>query len=366
MPEKLGELIEKVNRSHDDKITCVIADVCTTWALEIAEKMQIRRAAFCPAAATNLALSYHIPMLLDDGILNHDGITMKNHIIHLSPIMPAISTSQLPWACFTDLATLKVIFELILATSRALTLADRLICNSSYELEPGAFELYPNILPIGPLLASNRLGNSAGYFWPEDSTCLEWLDQQPAQSVIYVAFGSFTVFDQEQFQELALGLELTSRPFLWVVRPDITDETDDAYPEGFKERVANRGQMIGWAPQQKVLGHPSIACFLSHCGWNSVLEGVSSGIPFLCWPYFADQFMNQIYICDAWKVGLGFNRDDSGIIRRGEIKNRVEQLLLDKTFKSRSMDLKDVLAKGVKEGACSHNNFKDFIAWMKS
>ena len=38
--------------------------------------------------------------------------------------------------------------------------------------------------------------------------------------VLYVTFGSFTHFDQNQFHELALGLDLTNRPFLWVVRQD--------------------------------------------------------------------------------------------------------------------------------------------------
>ncbi|OMO75763.1 UDP-glucuronosyl/UDP-glucosyltransferase [Corchorus olitorius] len=85
----------------------------------------------------------------------------------------------------------------------------------------------------------------AGSFWPEDEICQKWLDQQPPGSVIYVAFGSFT--------ELALGLELSNRPFLWVVRPDITKgiESDELYPKGFKERVGSRGKMVGnWAPQR--------------------------------------------------------------------------------------------------------------------
>ncbi|MFS7950479.1 putative 7-deoxyloganetic acid glucosyltransferase [Helianthus anomalus] len=62
-------------------------------------------------------------------------------------------------------------------------------------------------------------------------------------------------------------------------------------------RIHERGRIVGWAPQQQVLNHPSVACFLlSHCGWNSVLDGVSSGLPFMCWPYFADQFINQGYV----------------------------------------------------------------------
>ncbi|XP_059670690.1 UDP-glycosyltransferase 83A1-like [Cornus florida] len=149
------------------------------------------------------------------------GFPIKAGTIRLSPTMPATSTAHLARSCIGDLTTQKIVFEVTVKNTKSLKAADWLICNSSYELEPEAFTLFPNILPIGPLLASNRLGNSAGSFWPEDSTCLKWLDQQPPRSVIYVAFGSFTVFDHNQFQELALGLELTNRPFLWVARPDL-------------------------------------------------------------------------------------------------------------------------------------------------
>ncbi|KAK0596370.1 hypothetical protein LWI29_015012 [Acer saccharum] len=153
----------------------------------------------------------------------------------------------------------------------------------------------PKILPIGPLVASNRSGNSVGNFLPEDLSCLKWLDQQPTQSVIYVAFGSRTTFDQTQFEEFALGLELSNRPFLWVVRPDIANKLNDTNLEGFQDRVGSRGLIISWAPQQKVLEHPSIAYFFSHCGWNSTMEALSNGVPLLCWPFSTDQFLNEHY-----------------------------------------------------------------------
>jgi UDP:flavonoid glycosyltransferase YjiC (YdhE family) len=280
--------------------------------------------------------------------------------------MPAMDTANFVWACLGDFTTQKIIFDLMVKTNEAAKMTDRIISNSAYDLEPGAFSFAPNILPIGPLLASNRLGDQLGYFWPEDSTCLKWLDQQPPKSVVYVAFGSFTVFDKTQFQELAQGLELSSGSFLWVVRPDITTETNDAYPEGFQERVATRGRMVGWAPQQKVLSHPSISCFLSHCGWNSTMEGVSNGVPFLCWPYFADQFLNETYICDVWKVGLKFDKNKCGIITREEIKNKVETVISDEKIKARAAELKRLAMQNVGEAGYSSENFKNFIEWIKS
>lgn len=278
--------------------------------------------------------------------------------------IPALNTENFVWTCLGNMTMQKNIFGLMVKNNESIELADWLICNSTYDLEPEAFKKAPKVLPIGPLLASNRLQDSARNFKPEDSICLKWLDQQPPQSVIYVAFGSFTIFDPTQFRELALGLELSNRPFLWVVRQNMTDKVNDAYPKGFHDRVATRGLILGWAPQQKVLSHRSIACFLSHCGWNSTMEGLSNGIPFLCWPYFADQFLNQSYICDVWSIGLRIDRNESGTITQSEIRIKVEQLLNDENIKARALDFKEMAARSIREGGSSHKNFRNFVEWI--
>ncbi|KAK6913341.1 UDP-glucuronosyl/UDP-glucosyltransferase [Dillenia turbinata] len=365
MPRKLEELIMKINESDRDKVTCVLADGSMGWAIEVAAKMGIKRVAFWPASAAHLACGFCIPKLMEDGIINENGTPVKGEMIQLSPTMPPINPANFVWPCIGDLNTQRIVFEVMVKNNNAAKLVDWLICNTSYDFEPAALSLAPEILPIGPLLASNRLGNPSGYFWPENSTCLKWLDQQPPSSVIYVAFGSFTVFDSIQFQELALGLELSNRPFLWVARNDITNGSNDPYPEGFLDRVANHGQIVGWAPQQSVLLHPSIGCFLSHCGWNSTMEGVSNGVPILCWPYFADQFLNQSYVCDVWKVGLGFNRDKKGVVSKEEIVQKVNQVFGDEEMKARVLKLKEKAMKDVKEGGCSFKNFNNFIEYMK-
>ncbi|KAL7101007.1 hypothetical protein ACP275_08G030200 [Erythranthe tilingii] len=365
MPEKLEALIESTNATESDKIICVITDYGLGWALDLANKLGIKRAAFVPASVGLLALAINVLKLVDEGIIDSNGTPVKQQVIQLSPDMPAMSTLGFAWMCIGDFTAQKIIFNSILKNIELAKLADWVICNSSHELERGALAVVPNCVPVGPLLASNRLGKSAGYFWPEDSASLAWLDQQPPNSTIYIAFGSFTVFDQTQFQELAMGLELTQRPFLWVVRQDMTLDNDKAYPKGFKERVKNRGKVVNWAPQQKVLSHPSVACFLSHCGWNSTVEGISNGLPFLCWPYFADQFLNQSYICEYWKIGLSLDKDENEIIVHEEIRKKVELLLTDKSYKDRASNLQSKAVSSVTKGGCSQKNFNNFVAWIK-
>ncbi|KAL3525862.1 hypothetical protein ACH5RR_014234 [Cinchona calisaya] len=365
MPGNLEALIQKINQSDSDKVTCIVADESMGWALEIAKKMGIGAVAFWPASATQLAQKFSIPKLIDDGIISCTGSVLKNQMVKLSPNIPEMKPEHFLWACFNDLELQKIAFQTLCKTNVTVKLADWLICNTSDELEAATFTLFPQMLPIGPLLASNRLGKSVGSFWPEDSDCLAWLGKQPVQSVIYVAFGSFTIIDPTQFRELALGLELTNMPFLWVVRQDLTAETDNAYPKGFKDQIQGRGRVANWVPQQQVLSHPSVACFLSHCGWNSTIEGLSNGVPFLCWPYFADQFLNQSYICDVWKIGLGFERDANGIIPREEIKNKIEQLLTVGDYKQRAFDLKAKVMNSVKENGSSGKNFNNLVQWIK-
>ncbi|KAJ9707345.1 hypothetical protein PVL29_002372 [Vitis rotundifolia] len=366
MGEKLEELIGMIKRAGDD-VSCVLADRGVGSALEVAAKMGIRRAAFCSIAAIFTPLVFSIPKLINDGIIDNEGTPIKGQEIQFLPTtIPAINTKNFPWVRNGNLTMQKHLFKLIVRNNEAVKKADWLICNSAYDLEPAAFALAPEIIPVGPLLARNRLGNSAGSLWPEDSTCLKWLDQHPPCSVIYVAFGSMTIFNEKQFKELALGLELSNMPFLWVVRPNSIDSTIVAYPEGFQDRIAYRGKIVGWAPQQKVLSHPSVACFLSHCGWNSTIEGVSNGVSFLCWPYSVDQFLNERYISDVWKIGLGFNPDERGIITREEIKHKVEQLLGDKNFRIRASNLKESAMNCVREGGSSYNNLQRFIQWLKA
>lgn len=287
-------------------------------------------------------------------------------MIKLSPEMPAMNTSNFVWTCLGNKDMQNNIFKLMILNNTLVNKAQWLLCNSTYDIEPAAFKLAPQVLPIGPLLSSSTVDHPQPYDDQGSSTtCLEWLDQQRPSSVIYIAFGSFTVLDPTQLTELALGLELSNRPFLWVVRA--SDESD--FPEGFLERVASRALVVKWAPQQRVLGHPSVACFVSHCGWNSTVEGVSNGLTFLCWPYFADQFVNQSYVCDVWKVGLGFDRDgygSRGVIKREEIWDKLERVLGDEEMRKRALDLKEMVLDSVKENGESSKNFRAFVEWIKS
>ncbi|XP_064958181.1 UDP-glycosyltransferase 83A1-like [Musa acuminata AAA Group] len=365
LPMCLEELILKSHEPGEDKITCMVADGMAPWVLEVAREKGLRSAAFWPMAAAVAATIMKIPKLIEDGVIDADGFPMKQEMFQLAPGLPLMNPAHLTWNCYGDRETQKEIFHLLLDDDQRNRVAEFFLCNSSYDMEQPVFAYSPKILPVGPLLTGQRLGKPVGHLWPEDRTCEAWLDQQRPNSVVYVAFGSLTTFDRGQFQELALGLELCDRPFLWVVRPDLVEAAIDAYPHGFRERVALRGRIVGWAPQQRVLAHPSVACFMSHCGWNSTLEGVRNGLPFLCWPYFVDQFLNQSYICDVWRIGSKMMPDENVIVSKEQIKSKVDELLLDEDTRERARLLKELAQKSARNGGSSFENLKRFADAMK-
>ncbi|MFS7949687.1 putative UDP-glucuronosyl/UDP-glucosyltransferase [Helianthus anomalus] len=83
----------------------------------------------------------------------------------------------------------------------------------------------------------------------------------------------------------------------------------------------------GWAPQVKVLSHDSVGEFVTHCGWNSVLEGVRTGVPMVAWPQYAEQRLNKIMMVEEMKVALPMDESESGKVAAVEVAKRVRQLM---------------------------------------
>ncbi|OIV90216.1 hypothetical protein TanjilG_01412 [Lupinus angustifolius] len=367
MPSMLERLIEDIHLKGDNRIICVVADVVLGWGIQVASKMGIKGALLWTASAATFAMANNISMLIDRGVIDSDGKPITKNTFQLSPNMPAMDTELFFWSNIKDSETEKTIFHCFVNVLQSLDMTEWWLCNTTYELEPAVLSFIPKILPIGPLLSNsnnntNPNSRSLGQFYEEDFSCINWLDQQSHCSVLYVAFGSFALFDQNQFTQIALGLELTKRPFLWVVREDYNRSHKMTYPNEFQGK---NGKIVAWAPQQKVLSHPAIACFVSHCGWNSCMEGLSNGVPFLCWPYFSDQLYDKHFICDELKVGLGFDKDENGLVSSKEIKLKVEKLLNDENIRSRSLQVKEKLMSNIAEGGGSSENLKRFVVWLK-
>lgn len=211
--------------------------------------------------------------------------------------------------------------------------ATAIVMHTFEELEGPVLEAMSATLPpvyaVGPLslmchqILNEPLRKLGASMWKEDSRYLDWLDGRESGSVIYVNFGSLTVITRQQLIEFAWGLANSGRDFLWVIRPDVvTGDSANIIPQELLSQVRERGLLASWCHQEQVLMHKSIGGFLTHCGWNSMMESIGMGVPMICWPFFADQQTNCRYVCNEWGIGLEINSD----VKREEVEMIIKEL----------------------------------------
>ncbi|BAT91805.1 hypothetical protein LR48_Vigan05g195500 [Vigna angularis] len=214
---------------------------------------------------------------------------------------------------------------------------------------------------IGPIISagSGSRGKGGGI---NPKLCTEWLEAKPCKSVLFVCFGSMNTISASQMMELGKALERCGKSFIWVVRPpigfDINSEfrEDEWLPEGFVERVQESGKGLvvrDWAPQLEILSHSAVSVFLSHCGWNSVLESLSQGVPILGWPMAAEQFYNCKLLEEDVGVCVEVARGKSCEVKCDDIAEKIA-LVIEETEKGIAMRKKagyvrDVIKDAVKD-----------------
>ncbi|GJN17746.1 hypothetical protein PR202_gb04842 [Eleusine coracana subsp. coracana] len=231
--------------------------------------------------------------------------------------------------------------------------------------------LTPPVYCVGPLVAAPAEEARRS----ERHACLAWLDAQPDRSVVFLCFGSLGAVSAPQLKEIARGMEASGHRFLWVVRnpPDPSKfherwaEPDLAalLPDGFLERTRDRGLVVpSWAPQVEVLRHSATGAFVTHCGWNSTLEGVAAGVPLLCWPQFAEQSLNKVFIVDEMKVGVVMEGYDEEMVRAEEVEAKVRLVMGSgegERLRERLAVAKEKAAEALVDGGPSRLAFDEFL-----
>ncbi|XP_059669659.1 UDP-glucosyltransferase 29-like [Cornus florida] len=166
----------------------------------------------------------------------------------------------------------------------------------------------------------------------EKTEIFEWLNKKDKGSTVFVSFGSEYFLCKEDMEEIANGLALSDVNFIWVVRFPMDEKipVEAALPEGFLERVGERGMVVeGWAPQARILGHSNIGGFVSHCGWSSVMEGMKFGVPIIAIPMQLDQPMNARLVEEVG-VGMEVKRDESGRLEREEVARVIKGVVVER------------------------------------
>ncbi|EEF52366.1 UDP-glucosyltransferase, putative [Ricinus communis] len=365
---------------------CIVSDYLFPWTVDVAVELGIPRLAFSGSGFFNLCVANSIECNRP-----HDSITSETEsfVVPGLPDLVNLTRSQLP-----DIVKSRTDFSDLFDTLKE---AERksfgVLMNSFYELEPAYADHFTKVIGIkawhlGPvsLFADDKVARGDKTSVCEH-TCLRWLDSKKPNSVIYVCFGSLTRFNKEQIVEIASALEDSSRSFIWVVGKVLKSYNDNEkdednqqeqwwLPEGYEERLKESGKGLvikGWAPQVMILEHPAIGGFLTHCGWNSILEGLCAGVPMVTWPIFAEQFYNEKLVTQVVKFGVPVGNEiwkiwatqESPLMSRKNIENAVRRVVGDggeaMEMRKRARRLAECAKKAVEEGGSSYNDLKSLI-----
>nr|GMD02051.1 7-deoxyloganetic acid glucosyltransferase-like [Ipomoea batatas] len=362
-------------------VTYLLVDGIFTFAVDVAREIGVPLLYFDTISPCGLWSYMCVPKLIEAGELPFPGNDLDSPINSAPGFGGILRRRDMPSLCRADDINDPII-QLVLKEDKHLPQAQGLIFNTFLGLEGPILAQFrdvvcPNIYAVGPLhshlktrLAEDGRDKSwdvlqpaaSNSLWREDERCIEWLDRQVERSVLYVSIGSMAVISRDRLMELWYGLVNSGTRFLWVQRPGSVmggGRDGEDVPEELIKGTEKRGCIVDWAPQEKVLAHPSIGGFLTHGGWNSTLESIVEGVPMICWPYFVDQHVNSRFVGEVWKVGL----DMKDLYDRGSIERMIRDLMEDKKdeFSKRASEMAYLAKQSVGRSGSSYQDLDRLI-----
>lgn len=358
----------------DRRPDALFVDHFCTEALPIAAEFNMAKYVYIPSTAWFTALTVYCPIL-------DRQITGQYVDQHEDLVIPGCKPVRPEDVVDPMMDRTEQQYSEFIKIGKQIPLFDGILINSWKDLEPKTLQAFAEneklrsvmkipVYPIGPLRRPLE----------REIYLSGWLDRQPNESVIFVSFGSGGMLSGEQIIELAWGLELSQQRFVWVVRRPTTGRVDDAFlnrsngsdgtpdyvPEGFVERSRNRGIGIvveEWAEQVEILNHPAVGGFISHCGWNSAVESITSGVPIIAWPLYAEQKMNATFLAE--EIGVAVRPrvlPTKELVRREEIETMVRTLMEGQRIKDKVKQLKMSAIEALKDGGSSHNSMCQLLS----
>ncbi|KAL2939179.1 Limonoid UDP-glucosyltransferase [Bienertia sinuspersici] len=351
-------------------VSCLINNPFIPWVSDVAEDLGLPSAMLWPQnCACFLSYFYFHHNLIK--FPTEDDLYIDVEV----PTLPLLKWDEIPTFLHptTPYAFLK---RAILKQYNNLSKPFCVLLDTFYELEKSTVDHTVELLapcpirPVGPLFKQSEPGwaNVRADPLRPNQDCLKWLDGKPDGSVVYISFGTIVFPKQEQIDEIAAGLERAGVSFLWVMKPPLKESglSNHTLPEGFFDRVADNGKVVHFSPQEQVLAHPAVACFMTHCGWNSTMESLSSGVPVIAFPSWGDQVTDAKFLCDVFGTGLLLTRGEHE--KRVIPRDEVEKCLRDATsgpkaaeMKKNALKWKASADKAISKGGSSDENIRIFV-----
>ncbi|XP_037473018.1 anthocyanidin 5,3-O-glucosyltransferase-like [Triticum dicoccoides] len=312
-------------------VHAVVVDSLSVEALGVVKRLGIPRYVMFTSGAAALAAFVQLPSVLAEVRRTFQELGDAPLELFGLPPMPA---SHLLGELLEDPES--EIYKAAVTALYGIPEADGILVNTFESLDAGVVAALgdPRCLPgriMPPVYCVGPFVGGVGSEAKDRHECLTWLDGQPESTVVFLCFGSGGNHSAEQIKEIAVGLENSGHRFLWVVGNPFSDDQDfDALlPNGSLDRTKGRGLVVKqWVPQAEVLHHRATGAFVTHCGWNSVLEGVTAGVPMLCWPLYAEQKMNMLRMVGEMGVAAEMVGWQRGLVEAAEVEGEV-RLVMD-------------------------------------
>ncbi|KAF3449230.1 hypothetical protein FNV43_RR09958 [Rhamnella rubrinervis] len=370
-PPNLRNAIQEISKTSTVK-ALVIGLFCVS-AVSVGSQLGIPTYYFFTSGAVALAVFFNFPKIFGN-ITDESFNDLKVLNFHgLSVVRPSDIKGLLP-KIFSNFCS-------------GFAKATGIIVNSFEGLEPVAMKAVedgvcvpdgptPPVYYIGPLIGGGEEKDQAV---SEEEDYMKWLDKQPSRSVVFLCFGSRGTFSVKQVREIAIGLENSGKRFLWVIKKPVIDEKikqtrelndfdlDSVLPEGFIKRTRDVGRVVKtWVSQVEVLKKESVGGFVTHCGWNSILEAVLlAGIPMIAWPLYAEQFLNRNALVEDMGMAIPVEmREEDGFVSGTELEKRVRELMdseKGKELREQNRKMKEMSLAAFGETGSSKLALKRFI-----
>ncbi|XP_043695718.1 anthocyanidin 3-O-glucosyltransferase 7-like [Telopea speciosissima] len=352
---KKGLEIAVIERGR--KITCVISDAFYWFGGEIAEEIGVPWIAASVGGACSLTTHVYTDLIRStigvgpNAIAGREdetlGFIQGMSSVRIRDVQDGIIVGNLESA----------FHRMLHRMGQMLPRATAVVVNTFEELNPTIIEdlksKFKKCLSVAPSTLNNPPQSDS-----VTTGCLSWLDKQKPSSVVYISFGTVGSLPLHELEALAEGLEEASgTPFLWSLK----DKLKEQLPESFLNKTKERGLIVPWVPQLRVLQHKAVGVFMTHCGWNSVLETILAGVPVIGRPIFGDHHLNGRFISDVWGIGI---RIDNGIFTKDGVIKGLELLLFNeegKKMKEKAHGLQELAKRAIEIDGSTTRNFQTLL-----
>ncbi|KAG7555555.1 UDP-glucuronosyl/UDP-glucosyltransferase [Arabidopsis suecica] len=357
-PENFRREIAAAETEVGRDVKCLLTDAFFWFAADMATEMNASWVAFWTAGANSLSAHLYTDLIRETiGVKEVDG-RMEETLGFISG-MEQIRVKDIPeGVVFGNLDS--VFSNMLHQMGLALPRATAVYMNSFEELDPtltvnlmSKFKRYLSIGPLALLFSPSQRETTLH----DPHACLAWMEKRSTDSVAYIAFGRVMTPPPGELVAIAQGLESSKVPFIW----SLQEKNMVHLPKGFLDRTREQGMVVPWAPQVELLNHEATGVFVSHGGWNSVLESVSAGVPMICRPIFGDHALNARSVEAVWEIGMTII---NGVFTKDGFEESLDRVLVQddgKKMKVNAKKLKELAKEAVSTEGSSFENFKGLL-----